>query len=66
MRASGVLLERGAGLVGQGSQARFRKTNALIIHTLVDFEKILVVQHVSTERWRTADLSVRDRTGEGG
>ena len=45
---------------------RFRKANALIIHTLVDFEKILVVQHVSTERWRTVDLSVRDRTGEGG
>jgi len=32
---------------------RFRKTNALITHTLVDFEKILAVQHVSTERWRT-------------
>ena len=29
---------------------RFRKANALIIHTLVDFEKILAAQQVSTER----------------
>jgi len=29
---------------------RFRKANALITHILVDFEKILAVQHVSTER----------------
>jgi len=47
-------------------KSRFRKDNALITHTLVDFEKILAAQYVSTERWRTADLSVRDRTGEGG
>jgi len=45
---------------------RFRKANALITHILVDVEKILTAQYVSTERWRTADLSVRDRTGEGG
>ena len=31
---------------------RFRKANALIIHTLVNFEKILAAQHVSTERWQ--------------
>jgi len=30
---------------------RFRKANTLITHTLVDFEKILAAQHVSTERW---------------
>ena len=43
-----------------------RQANALITHKLVDFEKIRAAQHVSTERWRTADLSVRDCTGEGG
>jgi len=37
----------------------FRKANALITHTLVDFEKILAAHHVSTERWNSGPLCAR-------
>ena len=45
---------------------RFRRANALTTHTLVDFEKILAAQHVSTAQWRTAHLCRGDHTGEEG
>jgi len=45
---------------------RFRKANARITHTLVDFEKIMAAQHVSTAQWRTAHLCRGDHTGEEG
>ena len=32
------------------SKPTFRKDNALITHTLVDFEKILAAQHVGMDR----------------
>jgi len=40
---------------------RFRKANALITHTVVDFAEILAAQHVSTERWLCARSHGRRR-----